>query len=121
MKEKKELTFKDVYKLPFRYDEDSGIYIFCKNSVLAFNTLTPDVEYKKELVRILNGESNNTIEGDVTQNGEVIIVNGNPVLLIRGWGYLTGCGGLGLFPFQAARIQDDFANWVVNKLKGIEV
>jgi len=33
------------------------------------------------------------------------------LLMVRGWGHLTGCGGLNLEPETAAEIQDGFFNW----------
>ena len=45
-----------------------------------------------------------------------IYFNENKVFIIRGWGYLTGCGGLKLDPEIAEKIQDNFAEWVVSKL-----
>lgn len=38
-------------------------------------------------------------------------------MLIRGWGHLTGCGALNLPDHEAAKIQDDFGEWIVKKLK----
>jgi len=37
-------------------------------------------------------------------------------MLIRGWGYLIGTGGLNLSAEKAAKIQDDFGNWIVETL-----
>ena len=38
------------------------------------------------------------------------------VMDIRGWGYLTGCGGLNMDPDEAAEVQDQFTAWVVETL-----
>ena len=38
------------------------------------------------------------------------------IMLIRGWGYLIGTGGLNLSADKAAKIQDDFGNWIVETL-----
>ena len=45
-----------------------------------------------------------------TKNGDT------PVLDIRGWGYLTGAGGLNLSNEEACKIQDSFERWVINTL-----
>ena len=44
-------------------------------------------------------------------------MNDKPFITIRGWGYLTECGGgLCLDPDVAKKIQDDFVKWIVDKL-----
>lgn len=120
MKNKK-LTFKDVYKLPLTFDEWTMTYIWTANGIMAFNCLIREKETRDKILGILNGTLNNKITDEVTYEGGYIKVAGNSILLLRGWGqHLTGCGALNSPPKQAAKIQDDFANWVVNKLKGIE-
>ena len=37
-------------------------------------------------------------------------------MLIRGWGHLTGTGGLHLSESAAAKIQDDFGQYIVETL-----
>jgi len=49
------------------------------------------------------------------ENGSIYF-SGKEVLLIRGWGRLTGGGGLNLPHEVAAKLQDDFGNWIVNVL-----
>lgn len=53
------------------------------------------------------------------KNKTDIWVNNEPVMRIRGWGYLTGLGAhaLGLSPEDAAKIQDEFAEYIVKSLK----
>ena len=41
----------------------------------------------------------------------------NPFIMIRGWGHLTGMCALHLDHDVARKIQDDFAKWIVDKLK----
>lgn len=117
---KKELTFKDVYQLPLEFDEYCPVYIYSANGVMTFNNLIDDREKLKEILAILNGKSNKKVTNEVTYEKGYIKSDGIPILLLRGWGHLTGCGALNLPAEKAAKIQDDFANWVVNKLKGIE-
>ena len=74
----------------------------------------------KTIIGILNGTLKKKVTNKVTYEQGYIKLDGQPMLLLRGWGHLTGCGALNLPPDQAAKIQDDFANWVVNKLKGTE-
>ena len=119
------LTFKDVYQLPLRFDEYTRIYILSKNNVITFNQLVgyrdSDFIYLQKLIDIINGDTN-----EVVKDAEYIVdeghirIDGKPVFLLRGWGHLTGVGALNLDSKTAAKIQDDFAKWVVNKLKGNE-
>lgn len=118
---KKELTFKDVYQLPLRIDEFCPIYVFSENNVTAFNIITEDADLISEILEIINGNSKKKISNNVAFEDGYILIDREPVLLVRGWGYLTGSGGLNLPSEKAAKIQDDFADWVVNRLKGIEL
>lgn len=38
------------------------------------------------------------------------------IILLRGWGHLTGVGGLHLPPDVAAKIQDEFGEWIAKTL-----
>lgn len=121
MKKIKDLNFKEVYKLPLTFDEWwSKIYIYTANNVVAFNCLISDKQTVNMVLDILNGLSERAISDDVIYENGYIKVDGKPILLLRGWGYLTGCCALNLPSDKAAQIQDDFANWVVNMLKSIE-
>jgi hypothetical protein len=42
--------------------------------------------------------------------------NGRLFIVIRGWGNLTGCGSHNFSGEKAAQIQDDFRNWLIDKL-----
>lgn len=47
-------------------------------------------------------------------------INGSKSCLVRGWGYLIGVGGLNLPADKAAKIQDDFGNWIIKTLNKAE-
>lgn len=119
-KKRKKLTFKEVYQLPLTVD-DYMSYIWSANGVMTFDNLIDDKNVLSEILEILNGTSEKKVTCEVMYEKGYIKIAGQPILLLRGWGHLTGCGALNLPPNQAAKIQDDFANWVVNKLKGVEV
>lgn len=120
-KKRKKLTFKDVYQLPFSLDEHSMSYIWSANGVMTFNYFFRNEDNINIILGILNGTLKDKVTNKLTYEEGCIKIEGKPMLLLRGWGHLTGCGALNLPPDQAANIQDDFANWVVNKLKGVEV
>lgn len=46
-----------------------------------------------------------------------VSIDGINIMVLRGWGHLTGRGALNLSPEEAIEIQDDFGEWIVKKLK----
>lgn len=73
-------------------------------------------EFLEKICKILNGYTTGNIKLKVEYSEPHILFGGNKFFLMRGWGYLTGCGGLRLSPELASKMQDKFAEWVVNKL-----
>ena len=67
-----------------------------------------DTQTRKELIRILNGNSKKRVKHKVKYDKGMISINGVNIMRIRGWGHLTGCGALNLSEKEAAKIQDDF-------------
>ena len=72
------------------------------------------------IIDIINGkcptdyEAKWTVGNDVTE----IYYKGKFQFLVRGWGRLTGCGGLNLPKDLAAKMQDGFIAYVLDKLNG---
>jgi hypothetical protein len=90
---------------------------------------TPEeFERIKRAAALLNGDEGVTpfkyvgynFEEDVIGVGDTEEEAENPILLMRGWGYLTGTGALHLKSEQAREIQLDFMKWAVRKFKGDE-
>jgi hypothetical protein len=114
---KKIKSWEDVYKLPLKLDEYGNQYVWCDNDVMAitFDSLTDNE--RDECVKAINGKSNFKInnlsykDSDFYQNSEYIFC-------VRGWGHLTGIGGLNLSAKKALKIQDGFVNYIFEKLKG---
>lgn len=75
-------------------------------------------EIKREVIDILNDKTDKKIIKKLEiVDGYKIYMENKPFITIRGWGYLTGCGGgLCLDPDVAKKTQDDFIKWIVNKL-----
>lgn len=111
-------NFKDIYKLPLSVC-DSHVYVWTENGVMAFNNLVgfeeSDVEYLNNLVAAINGETPGVYNAEA-KDGR-IFVDGEKVLLARGWGYLTGGGALNLPSDVAAKMQDDFIAFCVLQLR----
>lgn len=115
------IDFKEVYKLPLRIDDVFKIYVKTSNNVKAFNLLDTSEKYiniVKKVINIINGDDHQHITNNVTYKDGFIYIDNAALFLVRGWGYLTGIGGLNLAPKIAAKIQDDFCKFVVKKLKG---
>lgn len=114
------MTFKDVYQQPFWVD-DYGMYMFSGKdaSVTALDCLDdPDGNVLRGICCVLNSETVKSSILPTRLEKNIITLQGGITLEVRGWGYLTGV--LKLSPQKAAKIQDDFAQWVFNRLKGGE-
>ena len=111
-------TFKDVFELPLKLDIFWPAYIITNNNVIVFNILKHDLDLINKILDIINGNSNEIIKNEIKYQDCKIVINNIPIFLIRGWGYLTGPGGLGLSTGQAVIIQEDFVNWIIDKLQG---
>lgn len=106
------MTFKEAYKGPFHHDIP---YIRCVDNNMAFTVLTEDEKLLDDICEKLNGNSTITIP-NLTIDDCYICVNNKRILMVRGWGYLTGIGGLNLNPQEASKIQDDFLQWTFETL-----
>ena len=77
-------------------------------------------ESQKKIINILNGDDSQSIEHPLKyEDGYISIKKEDKwfkIMLVRGWGYLIGTGGLNLSAEEAAKIQDDFGNWIVETL-----
>lgn len=115
------MNWQDIYKLPLH--NLSKIKAYSANSVMAYDYLNwkHPQEYYDHIVAIINGD----IESDsmcqfINEGCLIFKVNPDggkiPILRIRGWGHLTGTGGLHLPSEKAAEIQDSFVNYIVERL-----
>lgn len=111
------MKFDEIYKPPFH--DSFGIGVSTKDGIKCFHWVTRITQENKQIIiDILNGVSKEAIKGEIKYSGDCFIsINGVNVMLIRGWGHLTGCGALKLPSEEAIKIQDDFGEWIVKKLK----
>ena len=110
------MDFKEVYKGPFNTDKYCPVYIWSSNEVMSLMIEIDDFdnEFIYELVNKLNGQSYKTFNVERDYEDAVrLVINGKP-FLVRGWGHLTGT--LNLSNEEAAKIQDDFINWIIEVL-----
>ena len=110
------MNFTEIYFKPFRGDPGGySSYIWCDKSTMCFNILQPKL--KNRMIDLLNGEDDAIPFLKVESDGDYILINGKPALMVRGWGRLIGIGGLRLEPSKAKSIQKEFIEWTVKQLK----
>ena len=124
--------FKQYFKFPLKMWEHFTGKVFTQDNLMAFDWLIPYGEkynsIKQRHLDKINGLESNIPKEGVTyfhKDGKIIARVGNrddndinnvPILLIRGWGMLTGIGGYNLKSDKAAEIQDAFAEYCVMML-----
>lgn len=116
------MTFKEVYKFPLKVDEYCPFITWTADNQRAFDWCV-DVSYEKqqELIDMINGTKQHQFKykfyrEDIEIYSDNPIFKGEPILMIRGWGYLRGPGGLHLPVEEAIRIQDEFGDYIVEQL-----
>lgn len=117
--------FTDAWKLPFKKDpEGLHIYIWDSNNRMCFTYFGKDQETYDRIVDILNGKSTNFFKGSGFSEDKIAVTDDpketdvRPCLLVRGWGYLTGSGGLHLPPEKAIELQKQLLEYTCKKLIG---
>ena len=120
------IDWKSVYKFPLELKYSTKVmtpdfemaFDFIPSFIKDIETLQISLEDKQKIVRILNGsdEKVKTLSNYSYKNG-TIFVNELALIWIRGWGHLTGQGGLRLKEEQAIEIQDGFANFIISTLR----
>lgn len=93
---------------------------FCFRFTFESGDYDKDEEKQQTIIDILNDKTNRKLTNKLEiVDGYKIYMDGSPFIMIRGWGRLTGlgAGGLWLDHDVARKIQDDFAKWIVDKLK----
>lgn len=123
------MTFKEAYKFPIRLYHGM---VFTQDNDKAFdfatrfhsdNPLLITTESKEKVIAVINGDSRKLdlqLRPRYDQSDGWIYVTHQGVekqfILIRGWGHLTGVGGLNLDDDLASKIQDEFADHIVKSL-----
>ena len=102
------------FKAPF-YTDDYYMYIFDSNNQVMFNILDNNKQKINMIIDCLNDKSEYKF-ANVSINGENIDIDNKPILCVRGFGYLTGAGALGLSNEDAIKIQNDMLEFVIIKL-----
>jgi len=119
----KQIRWEDVWELPLHLDE-CDTYAFSKNGVMALTFADADTKEQilenRRIVAIINGEEESDRQNEYIHNGyaDISCDAERIVFSVRGWGHLTGTGGLRLPEKGAARIQDDFIAYILKRLNG---
>ena len=108
--------WQDVFTLPLRGTDYSWVYD--ANGQFVFEFILENDAINKNIIDCINGTDKfKGRQSDfVYQNGIIKIKNGISFIMIRGWGYLTGTGGLNLSHEEASNIQDTFAEFIISRL-----
>jgi hypothetical protein len=117
--------FRDYYKFPLKKEDDYR-NVFTSDNRLAFQFLISDDssflkfddESQQVIVDVINGEKkiSHLWTSDLEYRNGNVLVDNRIVLTVRGWGMLTGVGAYNLPSDEAAKIQDDFGQYITNKL-----
>lgn len=116
----KDLNF---YIRPFKKDKySSWVYDAKGNFIFRFEK-TVSAEERKLIIFRINALDKITeqLPKDLSlvydsKKGE-ILNNDNPFIIIRGWGNLTGTGANNFSAEKATKIQNDLAEYIIDKLK----
>ena len=108
-------TFKDVYQFPL--EENHG-WIYDQKENFVFQFLIDDEKSEKKILDVINGKENLTNLHILFKHleGQIIDQSGREIILIRGWGNLTGSGAMNLSGKEASNIQNTFADFIVERL-----
>jgi hypothetical protein len=115
------MDFKKAYKFPLYSYYGKA---FTKDNGMAFDFMGPwkgytekDEAFQEKIVSAINGEIEYVVVGRLMYDTEgYILLNGEKVISMRGWGNLTSPNCLNLPVEEAADTQDGLAFYIINKL-----
>ena len=113
------IKWEDVWNLPLR-KSDYDDYVYSSNGVSALshfkNGWVFDEMTVNKIVSIINGEVDSDFLPAWKAKGCEIFYQEDYAFCVRGWGYLTGTGGLHLSESIAESIQDEFISYILSRL-----
>ena len=113
----KKITKEEVWKLPVYNKCDT--FIESNENVSLCSIVGNDITLIDNIIKKLNGANEISFQEQFSVNAKYplyIQYNNKNVLLMRGWGYLTGTGTLNLPVKEAEKIQDNMRDWIVDML-----
>lgn len=113
------LSFRDLYEFPF-HQAKYGSWVYDAKGNFIFQFENGDANVREKIIGILNGEVTEYNRREVRGSEGSIEVNiegkWKELILIRGWGNLTGVGAYNLDGEYAAKIQDSLQEYILEKL-----
>lgn len=108
--------FEKYYKFPLKMRNSVQAKTSDNHSAIDF--LVSDDEFKESVLNVLNNSSDlpGKYKSEYKYDCCEIYKDGRKVMRVRGWGYLTGISALNLPTKEAIKIQDEFGEYIVNKL-----
>lgn len=118
-------SFAKYYEMPLRVDDYCQTYVWTKDNEMAFNYLDEKRLFKDDdtseiiaIVNAINGYGPGTFNASIhPTDPDVIQIDGEDKLLIRGWGNLTSPACHNLNGEEALEVQIEFAKWIVEQLR----
>ena len=113
-------NWNDIYLLPLEL-AGYGCHVYDQRDNFVFQFQIRNEKTQKSILKILNGELEMKTKHSFTYENGCIVMDGEyTIIMIRGWGNLTGIGAHNLAEDEAANIQDTFAAWIIEKLTKTE-
>lgn len=113
------MNFKDIYKLPLCKSDYRMVFTADGNMAFDWCLCHPNSKAYHTVVDALNNEKPlHSDKGTWSYKDCFVYLGEEKAMRIRGWGRLTGCGGLCLPDKEAAQIQDEFGQWIADTLNG---
>ena len=110
-------TFRKAFTPPFKHSAIGRVNDSKGNFCFQFVNIMLEDEFYEFAVAVINNEKEPKYPDVKYSHDEGYIkANDKDILLIRGWGYLIGTGGLNLKEHEAANIQDSLADYIVARL-----
>jgi len=120
-------NWKDIYKLPFKddfIDRKDGFRskrIVDRKRQFVFQFMSVEDDTQENILKVLNGVDVHIKEiiSFEHSEGQILTDKGDVIMLIRGWGNLTGIGGHNLDYDEAANVQDTLADYIISRLNSM--
>ena len=117
VKEAESIHWNDVYKLPLHADCCCS-YAWTPDETMVLDfELDVDMKVREEIIAIINKEKESSTKGKWHVEDAIdFFLDDVYMFCVRGWGHLTGTGAMHLPEESAARIQDEFVKYILDRL-----
>lgn len=107
---------KEIFKLPLLH-RPGAISVLDSNGHKVFDWLTDNHELREKILEVINNKTRENLGISIyNRYKQIVTLNYRPILRIRGWGYLTGTGGLCLSVEEATTVQDNLGINIANSI-----